>query len=273
MYISQTLYPFYKFSSPTDLIKRFKDAGFDAFDFSFCDLDLIKRDDYIDYMKNLREYAEKIGIVCNQAHAPFPTIIVGDEEYNQLARQYIIRSMESASILGAKIIVIHPANKYRYKENIELYNSLLPYAKKYNIKIGIENMWERPYPKAETVSPCACSLIDDFTKTLQGLDPNYFVACLDVGHAEMFKKGYAVELIYALAPRLEALHIHDNDLVHDKHWIPGQGYINFNDIAKALKEINYKGDITLEVMNDKDDDINNKLDIIASFSKKFRGLL
>ena len=243
---------------------------FNAFDFSFCDLDLIKREDYKEYMKELKEYALEIGIVCNQAHAPFPTITIGDDGYNLMIREYIIRSIEAASILGAKIIVIHPANKWRFKENIELFNSFLPYAKAYNIKIGVENMWERPYPKAETISPCACSLFDDFTKTLEGLDPNYFVACLDIGHAEMFGKGYAVELIHALGHRLEAIHIHDNDLAHDNHWIPGQGNINFNDIAIALREINYKGDITLEVVNDKDDDINNKLDIIASFSQKFR---
>ena len=46
--------------------------------------------------------------------------------------------------------------------------------------------------------------------------------------------------------KLQALHIHDNDLCHDSHQIPCSMNINFEAVVKALKEINYSGWFTLE---------------------------
>ena len=57
----------------------------------------------------------------------------------------------------------------------------------------------------------------------------------------------AVKLIKALGhDRLGALHVQDNDLFHDSHTTPFVGKINWYEIAKALKEINYKGHFTFE---------------------------
>ena len=79
-------------------------------------------------------------------------------------------------------------------------------------------------------------------------DP-YLVACLDIGHAEMKGLGTnAVEMIHALGKeRLRALHIHDNDKWHDSHRLPFTMDIDFAPIVKALKDIDYQGDFTLEV--------------------------
>ena len=74
-----------------------------------------------------------------------------------------------------------------------------------------------------------------------------FVACLDIGHAEM--KGSnttAAEMIIALGSRLQALHIHDNDKWHDSHQIPFSMDIDFSAVVKALKDIDYNGYFTLE---------------------------
>ena len=53
-------------------------------------------------------------------------------------------------------------------------------------------------------------------------------------------------MIRALGNRLQALHIHDNDLLHDSHQIPFTMDIDFASIVKALKAINYQGWFTLE---------------------------
>ena len=53
------------------------------------------------------------------------------------------------------------------------------------------------------------------------MDDPSFVACLDLGHAEMKGAGSgAAAMIRALGPKLEALHIHDNDKIHDSHQLP-----------------------------------------------------
>ena len=53
-------------------------------------------------------------------------------------------------------------------------------------------------------------------------------------------------MIHALGGRLGALHIHDNDKLHDSHQIPFSMNIDFAPIVKALKDIDYKGYFTLE---------------------------
>ena len=93
----------------------------------------------------------------------------------------------------------------------------------------------------------ACSNPESFNAHLDAINDPYFVACLDLGHAEM--RGLdtsAVEMIEKLGSRLQALHIHDNDLHHDSHQIPFSMQIDFEPIVKALKAIHYDGYFTLE---------------------------
>ena len=80
------------------------------------------------------------------------------------------------------------------------------------------------------------------------VNDEFFVACLDIGHAEM--KGSdtnAPEMVRALgSKRLKALHIHDVDGINDNHQIPFSLNVDFDAVTKALKEINYDGYYTLE---------------------------
>ncbi len=82
----------------------------------------------------------------------------------------------------------------------------------------------------------ACATPESFNAHLDAVNDDFFVACLDIGHAEM-KGGEttAVEMISALGDRLRALHIHDNDKFHDSHQIPFSMDIDFKRIAEALK--------------------------------------
>jgi len=54
------------------------------------------------------------------------------------------------------------------------------------------------------------------------------------------------EALPIFGEKLVALHIHDNDLWHDSHQIPFSMRIDFEATVKALKEIHYDGEFTLE---------------------------
>ena len=104
--------------------------------------------------------------------------------------------------------------------------------------------WDRTKDKS---SFAACATGEDFKKHIDVVNDDFFVACLDIGHAEMCGSGDgAVNMIKTLGYRLAALHIHDNDRWHDNHQIPFSMSIDFDQIVKALKEINYQGYFTLE---------------------------
>lgn len=228
-------------------------AGFDAWDFSMFDSAYndreagklvfnshpISSENYLAYARHLKQIGLDNGIVCNQSHAPFPTWGVGSVPV-------LMRSIECTAEAGGEICVIHPNNNLSPEENAEMYFELLPFAKECGVKIATENMWNWNKEKDEAM-PVACSTPANFNAHLDIVNDSFFVACLDIGHAEMKGLGTsATEMIYALGSRIKALHIHDNDRWHDSHQIPFSMDIDFVPIVAALKEISYDGWFTLE---------------------------
>lgn len=228
-------------------------AGFDAWDFSMfqmCVYDYqiqalqenphpLASGDYLAFARKLKKIGMDNGIVCNQSHAPFPTSC-------PQIRSYLKRAIECTAEAGGKICVIHPCNNQSPAENADMYLELLPFAKECGVKIATENMWNWDGEKEESAF-AACATSESFNEHLDAVNDDYFVACLDIGHAEMRGSGNgAAAMIRALNHRLQALHIHDNDRWHDSHQIPFSMSIDFDSVVKALKEINYQGYLTLE---------------------------
>lgn len=256
MHISTSIYPFYRLGGPKAILDCLKTAGFTAYDFTATEhtQEYLLSDDYLEKAKDLRAYADKIGIACNQAHAPFPVIKEGDEEYNSLVRLKILRTLEVSGILGAKVCVVHPYNHYPLDKNIELYNSYIQTAKKAGVKIGVENMWNWANGGPTSVK-CACAHHDDFKAYMDALDKDIFVACVDIGHAELERMDTSAEqMIKTLGSYMQAMHLHDNyhgfgalaGVPCDTHQLPFTFGIDYEPMIKALKEIGYKGDITME---------------------------
>ncbi len=231
-------------------------AGFDAFDFSICDAfpyhwgerkiisttSPLCSNNALAYCRKLKQIAEDNGIVCNQSHAPFP--VCDKEVYSTIPF-----ALECTAEAGGKICIVHPDNDKTAEENAEMYFELLPIAKSFGVKIATENMWNWDH-SVDHARPAACSDAKSFLEHLNAVNDEYLVACLDIGHAEM--KGLdtnSVDMINALGDKLQALHIHDNDMWHDTHQIPYSMQIDFDKIAKALKGINYSGYFTLEAIS------------------------
>ncbi len=234
-------------------IELYAKAGFDAWDFSLfnmCKIDWatnkpypsdhpLTKPDYLSFARKLKKVGLDNGIVCNQSHAPFPS---GLPEVKSCLK----KAIECTAEAGAEICIIHPKNGSSPQENAEMYFELLPFAKECGVKIATENMWSWDKEKNES-SFAACATSDSFNAHLDAVNDEFLVACLDIGHAEMRGSGDgAVNMIKALGPRLKALHIHDNDQWKDLHEIPFSTKIDFEAIVKALKEIDYKGYLTLE---------------------------
>jgi len=230
------------------ILQIIKDTGFECYDFTMIcigDQNFLTCDDYLEKAQDLRKYADSIGLICNQAHAPFPIYFMDNEKESEIRMGFVKKSIEIAHILGAKRIVCHPIHDNTPIQNKWVYDKLLELAKKYNIKISLENMWHWDHVK-DFAAYASCSSPKSFIETYAVLDPQYFSCLLDIGHAEMMDFTTAEEMIYALGNKLDGLHIHDNDLKHDSHEVPYTMNINFDRIAKALKKIHYQGELTLE---------------------------
>lgn len=225
-------------------------TGFDAWDFSMFQMckkengvlvptdHPLAKDNYLAFARKLKQIGLDNGIICNQGHAPFPS--------SPKSKDWLKRAIECLAEAGGEILIVHPMNNGTPKENAEMYFELLPFAKEHGVKIATENMWNWDHEK-EQAAAAACSSAENFCAHLDTVNDDYFIACLDIGHAEM--RGLdtsAVEMIAALGKRLQALHVHDNDQWHDLHQIPFSLNVDFEAIINALKKIGYSGDITLE---------------------------
>lgn len=235
-------------------VEMLKEAGFDAFDYSYYynkEQQEVLSDNYIEYAKKLREHIDKVGISCTQAHAPFSYqygdgLTIEDKKYRE-----IVRAIESAAILGAKNIIVHsvkvPKDIDFEEYNIEFYKSFIPYCEKAGICVAVENLFIRD-PKRRSFITRRLGSPEALNAIIEKINSPYIVACVDVGHAAL--TGYEPEdFIEGIKPEfLKALHIQDTDYIDDRHVIPFAGDFNWEAIMKALKKSGYEGDMTMEII-------------------------
>lgn len=227
------------------------ELGYDALDYSMFlmkeDNNILNTPNFESHILELKDIAESYGKFFNQAHAMFPSLKDGDDEYNEKYFPRVARGVEIAGILGATSVVVHPVafEKDQFEKNMEMYHKLEPIAKEYGVKIALENMWGRD-GETKKIIPNVCSTAEDFPKYVDALNPDYFTACLDLGHCGLVGDS-APNMIRALGHnRLTCLHIHDNDNIADWHFPPFTMKMEWKKIVAALKEIDYTGDFTLE---------------------------
>jgi sugar phosphate isomerase/epimerase len=231
-------------------IEIFARSGFDAVDFSFT------KNYYTSsvpdsFFVELRKFTEDLGLVFNQAHAPFPSSYT-DEKKTEAVFEHITNSMRKAAILGVPHIIVHPCQHLVYDDcgnpeklfeiNMEFYKKLIPYCEEYGIKVALENMWQRP----RAICHSTCSRPAEFKKYLDALSNDCFVACLDIGHTELVREKPDDFIRTLGGGYLKCLHVHDVDGANDLHTLPYLGVVNWDKVMKALAEINYEGYLTFE---------------------------
>lgn len=228
-------------------------AGFDALDYSMFGLHNpehpLNGPDFESYVQNLKKKAAAYGVTFRQAHAPFPSCRENDEDYNQVTFTRIVRAMEVVSVLGARIIVVHPTCISRADEmkqyNLDFYRRLQPYCEKLGVKVALENMWGRDKVTGR-ICPNVCSTGKELCGYIDELDSRYFTVCLDLGHCGLVGEDAADMVRTVGHDRLKALHVHDNDNASDSHTAPYFGKMNWDSITQALADIRYDGDFTFE---------------------------
>ena len=149
-----------RISTQTDIIfpafgidegmKIFKEAGFDALDFSMFYMNS-SRESVLGNMgedelvNKLLESSEKYSLPFNQAHAPLPSYRFGDEEYNKFVYEKLKLSIRIAGKIGTSQIIVHPTacpdGVDQKQFNIDFYNSLKPLCEEFGTKIALENMF------------------------------------------------------------------------------------------------------------------------------------
>ena len=232
-------------------VEMLLDAGFPAIDLTMhSPANFFLEDNYKETAAQLRAMAEARGAMFNQAHAPFGG---GYENYTEKLVPTFPRAFEFAALCGVKNVIVHPLQRGRYygnaeelfEMNMEFYTKLAPLARDNGIKIAIENMWQR-HPVAKHICDDVCADPHELARYYDTLDaPDTFTVCLDLGHVALCGRE-PEDAIRVLAGRIGALHVHAVDYIDDLHTMPGLGKINWDNVCRALADVDYGGEITLE---------------------------
>ena len=235
-----------------EAIHIIKESGFDGYDCAIQSLvpqkDTKEREYYLEMAREIRAYSDSLGIPCLQTHSVSASLRSPEVFDHCFALEKL--SVEMSGILGADVSVVHPAFHLDAEENYkQFYSKLVPIAKEGGFKVATENMFvgRKNDEGIYQTFPGPCGTAEDFVRFIDVAKDPAYTACLDIGHACMINCEGAPTLIRALGhDRLGALHVHDNDCIHDEHIFPYFGKIDWDEVCRALAEIDYTGHFSFE---------------------------
>lgn len=256
------------FPNRHEWLTALKQCGFDALDYTGKDLGKLSPADEAEYCKQLKKDLKDHDVFINQTHAPFlidrpESEFLSDEFYEQVKT-----AIERTARLGVKYIAVHPyvpqgydffvnARTYDYSKliahnkevNLSFFSRFTPLLKETGVKICIENLFAYDVLLQRHVL-ATCGDADEANFYIDQLGDENFGCCYDTGHLNHF--GMDEETyVRKLGKRIKILHLNDswgkNFYGMDWHLMPGQGDVNWEKVASALKEVGYDGVASFEV--------------------------
>lgn len=227
-----------------DKFKLVKDLGFDGIEFN-SPLDLP--------LKDLLEARDKTGVeipsTVNKDHWGKP-ITDPDPAIRRFTIDSMARSLEQTKELGGDTVLLVPgvvsdtvSYKTAYDNALDSIRKMIPHAEKTGVKIALENVWNN-----FILSPIeAKDFLDKIDHPLVGW---YF----DLGN--ILRYGWPDHWLEVLGDKVFKLHVkeYSKKIMNEQGLGKGfnveltQGDVNWSQVMKTIKNINYKGQyMTLEV--------------------------
>lgn len=220
--------------------RMLKNAGFDGVDYAIRDYQL--GDDFRENAKEIKAMLDEIGLACIQVHAPHNFVHGTAMDFSNPKYAQTFRSIEFTQILGAKHCVIHgspvpdgPLSGQFMEHNYLYYKTFEEEAKRCGILIGVENLKQGILPRPEYVN-----------RILGMLGTEVYYPHVDLGHSALVGIEPDVFLNKLNCLPVRAIHVHDFNVQTD-HVLPFLGKSNWDRIVKALVDIGYEGDLSMEI--------------------------
>lgn len=233
--------------------ERMKQHGYDCTDYQgLIDTDVpLFEEDAAGFERTLlgvRRDAQNAGIEIYQAHGPWrwpPQDSTPEEREERFEK--MSRSILGCQILGCPNFIIHPIMPFGdwqdpepeklWEMNLEFFSRLCEVAKAHDTVICFENM---------PMLALSLSTPEQILRFVKMIDSPYMRVCLDTGHCSVFGQSPADAVRLFGKEYLRAMHVHDNDSRADRHMLPGEGVIDWDDFAKALAEIGCECPVSIE---------------------------
>lgn len=177
-------------------------------------------------------------------HGPFFGLDIAslDRRISEFSRDCLIRGLEITSALGGEVMVMHTGylpyfsrggRRHWFRNWSERMPAVADEADRYGVRIVLENSWDdRP------------EILLHLADLIGGGRLGF---CIDTGHVNRYSRLPMSKWWEALAPEVEALHLHDNDGRSDDHRAPGSGTFDFDELSLLLRSTGRLPRLDLEV--------------------------
>ena len=205
-----------------------------------------------------RDAAIKYALENYQAHAPFPSYLYNEPEYNDVLIRMLQNTIRACDYINCRNLIVHPfftnyENRLdpetEWKVNIERYSALIPVAREYGVTVCLENMFTAYKGK---IMASVCANADDVCRYIDTLNDiagaKTFGFCLDTGHL-LLVGGDIKNTMVKLGDRICAFHVHDNNGITDQHLAPYMGVQDWDAFVDGLRAIGYNKTMSFETFN------------------------
>jgi sugar phosphate isomerase/epimerase len=209
-------------------------------------------------VEDIKNFLKKYEIEVYSIHAPFSSEYEIPAEDKNIVSQLVKDTkdiIETAVVLGAKCVVVHPASKpdtsknhvpqqiyqKRFDNTKVVLEEIAEFVVKNNlsIKIALEN--QLPH--------IMFGYFDELVELIEKINyKELFGICVDTSHAEMSYNTDLPQKLLSITKYIISTHLSDTDGVTDAHLLPLEGKILWNKIVPVLEQIPKDVPLTLEVL-------------------------
>jgi len=187
--------------------------------------------------KQVSDWAAKHHVVLWSLHLPFSGICRIDdlnEQQTEASLAKYEKLMEQGAGIGIRNYVVHPSSEPIDPEKRHLHMA--------NAKAGLCRLAE----KARKLGVCIA--VEDLPRTCLGncsaemkellsADESLRV-CFDTNH--LLKQPIA-EFVDEIGEKIVTIHASDYSFIDERHWMPGEGDIDWQEVIRKLREVGYTG--------------------------------
>ncbi len=220
----------------------------------FNSMDINLRNTDFSFTKVLKKRAEKLGILLTGGGSLPKTkeLLSPDKNKRTEAIKYMKELVQKAFEIGAEVYhgLIYanggvftgksPTDE-EFKFAVEALTEVARYARQYGVSLGLET--------ANRYETYLVNTVEDLLKMLEAINETNTGLLLDTYHMNIEEKDLYKSIMSAKDKTIH-FHVNEND-----RGTPGTGHIPWDDVFKALKDINYDKVIAIESFVDNSIDI------------------
>ncbi len=185
--------------------------------------------------------AKRYGVELWSYHLPFGglstlDIASADEDMRKRSVALWQERIKRVSAIGIDKFIAHPSSEPK---------GLTPEARRYELEQSMRSL----AALAQTAAECGSVIaVEDLPRSCLGNCSEEMLqllsadsrlrVCFDTNH--LLKEDH-LSFIEKLADRIVTLHVSDYDFTDEKHWLPGEGTIDWQSVYNALTEHGYNG--------------------------------